>query len=266
MFLSPPQRVVKHSLVGRILLFIPVTLYLVILGIMSLDPEPVPMLAWIIGAVALALTVWGCLAIGKNKISIHAEGVHQEGPFGSRAVRWADVTETRYRRTPAMNAGAHFGLLGWLIYALATRGNTGGGGQESLTVISSDGAKVKISSNYKAVEFAIGDVHRAVNPRLLEEARRRAQRGETVTFGNLGVSAAGVTWKGKAPVSYADIESMDVEGSNLKVKQQGKWMALVSVPAQKVPNVFVALDLMKEFKYGPNKPQPAFLQAAQVKM
>jgi hypothetical protein len=265
MFLSPPQRVVKHTLVGRILLCIPVTIYFLVLGILSLDPEPVPTLAWVIGGVALALTVWGCIAIGKNQVSIHSEGVQQDGPFGSRAIRWEDVTETRYRRTQSVNTGAHFGLLGWLIYALASRGNAGDGGQESLTVISSDGAKVKLTSNYKGVEFAIGDVHRAVNMRLLEDARRRVRQGETVVFGNVGVSSAGVSWKGKAPISYAEIVSIELEAGNLKVKQQGKWIAPVSVAAQKVPNVFVALDLMKELKYGPNQPQPAFLQAAQVK-
>lgn len=265
MFLSPPQRVVKHSLVGRILLCLPVTIYFVILGVISLDPEPVPMLAWIIGAAALALTVWGCIAIGKNQVSVHTDGVQQDGPFGSQGIRWQDVTETRYRRTPAVNAGAHFGLLGWLIYSLVSRGNTGDGGQESLAVVSSDGAKVKISSNYKGAEFAIGDVFRAVNPRLLEDARRRVRQGDTVKFGDVGISSAGVSWKGKPPVPYAEITSLELEGPNLKVKQQGKWMAPVSVAAQKVPNVFVALDLMKELKYGANQPQPAFLQAAQVK-
>lgn len=254
MFLSPPQRIIKHNYVGRLLLAVPVALYFLILWIISMD-EPVPMLAWGAGAIAVALYVWAWFAIAKNQISIHAEGVQQDTPFSSRAIRWEDVSETRYRRVPVANqVGAHFGLLGYLIVAFANRGNSGGAGaQETLTVIASDGTKVKVTSNYRASEFAVGDVFRAVNPRLLDDARRRVKQGDTVMFGNLGVSAVGVAWKGKAPVSYGDITSIDVEGTNLKVKQQGKWMAPVSVAAQKVPNVFVAVDLMKELKYGPNR-------------
>jgi hypothetical protein len=265
MFVSPAQRVIKHNLTGRILLFLPVGIFLAILGVIAVDGH-IETVWWIAATIIVALYVWACVAIKRNSVSIHAEGIRQEGAMSVREIRWEDVTETHYKRVPVTNqAAAHFGLIGMAIAMFANRNSSGGGGgSETIKVIGTDGSVVHISSNYRDSSLALADVRRAVEPRLLEHARRRVKEGDTVQFGRLGVSQAGVSWKGKPPIPFNAIEKVEIGGANFRIKQQGKWLDAISVSTTKVPNVFVAIDLIEELKHGGVVPKNPFTSAQQV--
>jgi len=263
MFISPAQRVTKHTLTGRILLFLPVALYFTIVWIASLDGN-LGTAWWVAGAIVVGVYIWACVMIGKNRISIHAEGIEQQGAFSARSLRWEDVTETRYKRVPVNNA-AHFGLIGIAVVAIMNRRGSGtGGANEQLKVLAADGTKISLSSNYKDVGLAILDVRKAVDPRLLEQARRRVKEGDTVRFGNLAISGVGVAWKNKTPIPFSAITAAEIGGANFRVKQEGKWLDAISVSAVKVPNVFVAIDLIDELKHGGVRPKDPLTMTQQV--
>jgi hypothetical protein len=84
-----------------------------------------------------------------------------------------------------------------------------------------------------------------VNPPYLVSARTDLQQGKEVFFGDLVLTSSGIRFK-KKEVAYKDIESAKISGRDFRVKQSGKWLDAVAVPSQKIPNIFVAIDLIEE--------------------
>jgi hypothetical protein len=79
---------------------------------------------------------------------------------------------------------------------------------------------------------------------MVQNAKSRLQRGETVQFGNLGLSATAVTWKNNS-IPVAQITKAELLRSNLQIKRQGKWLAAINVRSDKVPNVLVFLEVLE---------------------
>ena len=91
---------------------------------------------------------------------------------------------------------------------------------------------------------AIGMILERILPPMVKAVKARLQRGETVLFGPVGLSATAITWKGKT-IPVSQITRAEIVGTNLRVKQQGKWLATLSVRSDKVPNVLVFLDVLE---------------------
>jgi hypothetical protein len=175
----------------------------------------------------------------KTRVTIHEEGISYKSPFREKDLRWDEITETRYGQQP-MNAGAHFGLIGWLVAAMARSNNTM---IRSFELIGPQ--KITINSNIRDVEEVVRLVLASVNPRLRQEAERILNSGGTVSFGKISLSPAGVVWKSKEPIPYAALVKCKIDGSMLRIKAEGKWLDNIAVTAKKVPNVFVLLDLIE---------------------
>jgi len=79
---------------------------------------------------------------------------------------------------------------------------------------------------------------------MVKAVKARLQRGETVLFGPVGLSATAITWKGKT-IPVSQITRAEIVGTILRVKQQGKWLAALSVRSDKVPNALVFLDVLE---------------------
>jgi len=58
---------------------------------------------------------------------------------------------------------------------------------------------------------------------MVKAVKARLQRGETVLFGPVGLSATAITWKGKT-IPVSQITQAEIVGTNLRLKQQGKWL------------------------------------------
>ena len=67
-----------------------------------------------------------------------------------------------------------------------------------------------------------------------------------MSFGNVALSTQGVIWKGKQPIPYSAIAKSLIDGPNVKIKSEGKWLNDISVNAKKIPNVFVLLDMIED--------------------
>src|SRR5260370_293623 len=176
----------------------------------------------------------------KTRVTLHEEGISYKSPFGEKDLRWDEITETRYGQQP-INAAAHFGLIGWLVAAMA-RGNNKV--IRSLELIGPH--KIVLNSNIRDVEDLVRLALAAVNPRLRKDADRILNSGGTVSFGKISLSPGGVVWKSKEPIPYAALVKCKIDGSMLRVKAEGKWLDNIAVTAKQVPNIFILLDLIEE--------------------
>ena len=222
-----------------------VLLFLPILLLWSLAPDPSPYANPILFAVAAGLAVVYaavCIIIGSNRVIFSDLGIRRESILGVIEVPWAQVVEIRDVELP-VNVGAHFGIIG---LAMAATIRSSKRTQIKLTVISSDGKRLKITSHLQRIKEATNIILGRVLPPLLETARASLRRGETLKFGPIAISQTVLSWKSKPGVPFSELESAEIVSSNLKIKRKGKWGSLVSVRSDKIPNAFVLLELLQE--------------------
>src|SRR5689334_919491 len=221
----------------------------VILGVLGLvvglwaaqkDPSASahPALLWITIGLIVAAATW-CIALGKTALTISDSGVRRESVFGQQEIAWSQIAETRYRVVP-VNVYAHFGLIG-AVLALSSKS---GRAQLTLTLIGHDRKKLKVTSTFRNADEAIGIILGRIIPPAVQNIKARLQRGETVQFGGIGLSATAITWKG-ASLPVSEITKAELVRSNLQIKRNGKWRSAVSVRSHKVPDVLVFLDVLE---------------------
>jgi hypothetical protein len=239
MFLSPARNTFRYTLswcIAVALLFVPLLLWALYDFYRSRQVDSV--LAFV--TVAFGLLFAYSWLWTKTRVTLHEEGISYKSPFGEKDLRWDEITETRYGQQP-INAAAHFGLIGWLVAAMA-RGNNKV--IRSLELIGPH--KIVLNSNIRDVAGLVRLVLAAVNPRLRKDAERILNSGGTVSFGKILLSPGGVVWKSKEPIPYSALVKCKIDGSMLRVKAEGKWLDNIAVTAKKVPNIFVLLDLIEE--------------------
>lgn len=197
-----------------------------------------PILMWIsVGLVVAGVALW--VALGKSVLIINQSGVRRESVLGQQEMAWSQVKETRYRVVP-INMYGHFGLVGALLAMYSKSGRA----QLTLQLVSQDGKKLNVTSNFRKADEAIGIILSKILPPMVQNVKARLQRGETVQFGGLGLSATAVTWRG-ASIPVAEITKAELVRSNLQIKRQGKWLSAISVRSDKVPDVLVFLEVLE---------------------
>ena len=197
-----------------------------------------PALMWItIGLVFAVAALW--VVLGKSALVINNSGVRRESVFGQTEIAWHEIKQTRYRVIP-INVYAHFGLIG----AVLAMSSKSGRAQLTLELIGDDRKKLKVTSNFRNADEAIGIILGRILPAMVQNVKTRLQRGETVQFGGLGLSATAVTWKGSS-VPVSEITKAELVRSNLQVKRQGKWLSAINVRSDKVPDVLVFLEALE---------------------
>jgi len=238
--MSHGERRFRAAYAARILVALGVLGVLVGLWAKQDDPRTSshPALVWIsIGLVGVSVVLW--IVLGKTALTISDSGVRRESAFGQQEMAWSQITETRYRVIP-INVYAHFGLLGALV-AMSSKAERA---QLSLELFGSDGKKLKITSTPRNASEAIGIILGRILPPMVQSVRARLQRGETVQFGGIGLSATAVIWK-TSSIPVSQITKAELVGANLQVKREGKWLAAISVRSDKVPNVLVFLEVLE---------------------
>ena len=198
-----------------------------------------PTLLWIsiaLGAVCVGL--W--IVLGKSILILNDSGVRRESLFGQQEMTWSQIAETRYQVVP-INAYAHFGLIGALIAMSSKKSSRA---QLTLELISRDRQKLKVTSNYRKADEAIGIILSRIMPAMVQNVKSRVQRGETVQFDGLELSATAVTWKSET-IPVTEITKAELAGAHLQIKRTGKWLSAVNVRSKKVPDVLVFLEVLE---------------------
>jgi hypothetical protein len=197
-----------------------------------------PNLLWVsIGLMFTVAASW--VVLGKSVLIINDSGVRRESVLGQQEIAWSQIMETRYRVVPT-NVYAHFGLIG----AVLAMSSKSGGAQLTLELISHDRKNLKVTSNFRNAHEAIGIILGRILPPMVQNTKSRLQRGETVQFGGIGLSATTITWKG-ASIPILEVTKAELVRSNLQIKQQGKWRNAISVRSDKVPDVLVFLETLE---------------------
>jgi hypothetical protein len=179
------------------------------------------------------------IVLGKTVLIISDSGVRRESILGQQEITWSQIAETRYRVVP-INVYAHFGLIGALIAMSSKSGRV----QLTLELIGQDRKKLKVTSTFRKAEEAIGIILSRILPPMVQNAKAKVQRGETVQFGGIGISATAVTWKGSS-IPVSEITKAELVRSNLQVNRRGKWLSAISVRSDKVPDVLVFLEVLE---------------------
>jgi hypothetical protein len=229
------------SLTGRLMVALGVLLAIVFVWALADNPSPSlhSELLWTsAGLVIAGVVAW--IAIGKTALTINEQGVRRESLLGMQEMAWGQIQETRYRVIP-INVYAHFGLIGALLAMRSKSANA----NLTLELISSDGKKLKVTSNFQNAKEAIGLILTRILPPMVKSAESSLQHGQTVKFGDMALSATQLTWKNKTTIPVSEIEKAEIVGGNLQLKRRGKWLSAVSVRSDKVPNVLVFLEALE---------------------
>ncbi len=258
MFITPPEKIYTYSTSWKVIAWMPlVAVGLIAAAGVAPDFQDLLLPGWIIalGATA-ALSVFWWLYLSRSSISVHSEGITRSGLFGAKDIRWDQIQETRYAQTTtAQSVGVHFGLIGILIAAAASRKSDASKATQNLKVVSQDGTAISVGNFIQNHRELMLTILARVNLRLLNDFRSRIKQGIPVEFGKLQLSMEGVRWGSKGPLPYQQIETTGVFGSSFRIKSAGKWMSFLSVRTSKVPKLFVAIDLIEELKSGITKSQ-----------
>jgi hypothetical protein len=239
MFLSPPRSTFRYTVtwcVAAALPFFPLLVWAAYDFYQSRRVDPV--LGFFTGVFGL-LFAYACLW-RKTTVTVHEEGISYKSPFRQTDLRWNEITETRYGQQP-INVAVHFGLIGWLVAAMA-----GGNSRMNRSFELVGPQKIAVNSNIRDVEEVVRLCLAEINPRLRKDADRILSSGGTVSFGKISLLPAGVVWKSKEPIPYTAIVKSKIDGSMLRIKAEGKWLDNIAITAKKIPNVFVLLDLIEE--------------------
>src|SRR5215831_5243571 len=238
MFISPPRNTFRYTFSWVILaavFFVPILIWQIYDYGQTHEVQPGLAFFTVISGLFLAYAWWWT----RTRVTIHDEGICYKSPFREKDLRWDEITETRYGQQP-LNAGVHFGLLGWLIAAMFHSNNKM---IRSFELIGPQ--KIAINSNIRDVEEVVRLALAVVNPRLRQDAERILNSGGTVAFGKISLSPAGVVWKSKEAIPYTALMKCKIDGAMFRVKAEGKWLDNIAVAAKKVPNIFVLLDLIE---------------------
>jgi hypothetical protein len=229
------------SLLGRLVLAFGVLLAIVLIWAMANNPTASsnPTLVWIsVGLLVAGVVAW--IAMGKTQLTINDQGVRRESVLGAQEMAWGQIQDTRYRVIP-INVYAHFGLIGALLAMRSKSANA----NLTLELISSDGKKLKVTSNFQNAKEAIGLILTRILPPMVKAAQTSLQHGQTVKFGDMALSATQVMWKNKTTIPVSEIEKAEIVAGNVQLKRRGKWLSAVSVRSDKVPNVLVFLEALE---------------------
>jgi hypothetical protein len=252
MFGSPPESVHRLKASMYLIALIPALLGGGIAALAYFDPTTTMGTGWVIGlSVVGAFSVFLWIYFSREEISIHPEGIAKTGIFGAKEIRWENVKELRYSQTTTAQAvGAQLGLLGALLAAFMNKRKNAGVSTRLLKVVSSDGTKINLNNYFHQGKEAMHRVFSRVNPPMLSDMRSQLKQGAPLPFGKLVLSLQGISCKNKPPIAFQEVESSRIEGSNLVIRARGKRLSYASLNAGKVPNLFVALDLIEEMKNG----------------
>jgi hypothetical protein len=83
-------------------------------------------------------------------------------------------------------------------------------------------------------------------------AIQEVQGGGKVSFGDLEVTAAGISNKRHGFIPWTDIEEVQVKKGYVKIRRAGKWLPWSSMAAASIPNLFVFLSLAEGLSRSPS--------------
>ena len=187
-----------------------------------------------LGRIPLLMLVLGLLVTGMQLINVFAPVRVQLTSDGfecrGQEIRWDEVTAVWEQRNPSSQA---CNLTIWV-----------GCGERTIRLSS-----FRLSN----LPRLLAVIHQNTLPRLIAEARRAVERGESVSFGPIELDATGLRARGRV-LAWDDLERVTPdEAGDLGIWALGRKRPWLDVATGKVDNVRVFLELIEEFSPKPGE-------------
>jgi len=252
---AQPIQVLPRKWRGRIallLILLPLGLGLLAFGAIRGLEDPSDLLTvgglLLTGLVVLAFGAWRWRAETKRRVTLYESGLELITASKRSTVRFQEVEQVWFVARRVQTGG----LLGLAIMALVDRLRKHKSLDErgisiQVRVVSAE-STLKLDSQDKGVFAAYQEITRRVNPRLIEEGRRRIESGDTLAFHKIALSKGGITF-GKKTIPLAEIERVSIKGGQLSVKRRDKWFKSGQAVAR-IPNLYVLTELLTQLSGG----------------
>lgn len=165
-----------------------------------------------------------------------------------RELLWSDIAEYRYQIVPVNYGGLVGGVVGMAVQAAVSAGTGKSARSVKLTLVGRSRRDIRVTSNFKDADQAIGMIVQEIHDRIKPQLKSRLVNGDEVSFGPLGLSVQGISWKGKERIPVTDFGKIEISRRKLRVRRKGKMLDTIGVSAEKIPNVLLALELLEELR------------------
>ena len=105
-----------------------------------------------------------------------------------------------------------------------------------------DGTRYTFNNALRQADRLIQTIQQQVTPRILARAQEAYDAGQTVPFGKLSVSQAGI-YRGSALLPWDQVGSIKVNEGIVTIKKQGSLFKWTSVPVAEIPSFFAFASL-----------------------
>jgi len=249
---GPPLQTLHRSLTARvltILFLLPMGLGLLYLTYYAATVKRGPgsgatALIGLCAAAIVALSVWIIYRESTRQVWVHNEGIKLKKGSQFIAIAWDSVDEI-FLHAVKVQAGGLIGMaVSAAVEALSKDPFDLDKSSTNVTVtIVGGGQKIKMTKADKGCVQAFRFASERVNPRLLDKFARVVREGGTAQFNKISLSLQGVAFGNKAPIPFAEVEKLEVDGGFIKAKKKGKWLSAGSMMTAQVPNAMVLITL-----------------------
>jgi len=174
------------------------------------------------------LEAWTVIASWNKRVAIYERGFVARDRKGFQTWRWEDVTR---------------------LYAAVTRHYANGiytGTSHVYTLVHAQGKRLVLNDAYVRVEELGKLIDQKTLPILYERASGQYNAGQTLPFGRLTLSKAGIQI-GKKTYQWGEIEQVSIRRGILRVaKKDGGWFSGASASVSAIPNLRVLLSMIDQ--------------------
>lgn len=157
----------------------------------------------------------------KNQTSMEVwttpRGIAWKSDFKQGFAKWDDVAKHYRLVMEVYHQGRHLRTNIWL------------------TLETTAGVRIVFRDFVRYVLDLANRIDAEIAKRQLAPALTRAHAGEALHFDKLGISTAGISWKG-ATLPWSEVESIETEFGYMTIRKKGKWLSWARFAVGDIPN------------------------------
>jgi hypothetical protein len=171
---------------------------------------------------------WSAYANWNKGVAIYEKGFVHRDRKGFTSWRWEEILSLTTAVTRHYTNGIYTGTTH--VYTLLNQRNE----------------RLVLNDAFKGVEQLAAAIEQAIFPLLYERTSTQYNVGQTLIFGPLSISKAGIQI-GKKTYPWAEVEQVSIHQGVLRVsKQSGGWFSGASAMAASIPNLRVVLSIIDQ--------------------
>jgi hypothetical protein len=161
------------------------------------------------------------------QLLVFPEGLAETKQEQTSLIRWDDISHSWQSVTKHYRNGINSGTTH--LYTIQTK----------------DGQQYKFNDTYKNVEALGNLIQDEVARRIFPVVAQAYNAGQTVNFGQLNISKAGIN-NGKETIAWDEVKDVKLQSGIVTIKKEGKWLNWKNVTVAQTPNIFVFLGMVNQ--------------------